>query len=267
MSAAADVEAMLRGWLSDGTLVPGQQLPSERSLIGQLGASRNTVRLALTRLIADGEVRSEHGRGYFVCEPRRADPPVQRWKVKCSEIVLESSLFDVEQRQLSSSAGQQRQTYVLRSPASVLTAVLDTDDRLLMVWRRHEATGTGSWDLPCGAVEDAEDLAAAAVRTTKAMTGVSPTRLQHVIGFQPFIEVGDARQELFVGRADVATPIRSSGRSEYVAEWIGLSELPTLIADGKLVGAGALIAILTIFARESPEVLRSLKWVNLFRAA
>ncbi|MBS2553450.1 NUDIX domain-containing protein [Catenulispora sp. NL8] len=231
MGTAADVEAKLRSRLANGTHVPGQQLPSERT-IGRLDTSRNTVRLAPTRLIADGSIRPEHGRRYFVCEPRRADPPVQQWKVKSAGLVLEGPLFDVEQRQLSSSAGQQKHSYIARSPASVSTAVLDVDDRLLMVWRQHEAPGTGSWDLPCGPVEEGEDLVAAAARTTKTLTGVSPARLQHVIGFQPFADLADARQELFVGWSDLATPISTRSRGEYTAEWIGLAELPALIAEG-----------------------------------
>jgi DNA-binding GntR family transcriptional regulator len=41
-------------------------LPSERHLADQLGAGRTTIRLVLTKLGAEGIIRSEHGRGYFV---------------------------------------------------------------------------------------------------------------------------------------------------------------------------------------------------------
>lgn len=58
------VEQALRSIIEG--LQPGERLPSERTLVQQLGASRTTVRLVLTRLTAEGLARPEHGRGYFV---------------------------------------------------------------------------------------------------------------------------------------------------------------------------------------------------------
>ncbi|MFC0527232.1 winged helix-turn-helix domain-containing protein [Phytohabitans kaempferiae] len=49
-------------------LAPGDRLPSERTLVDDLGVSRTTVRLVLLKLSAEGLVRAEHGRGYFVSE-------------------------------------------------------------------------------------------------------------------------------------------------------------------------------------------------------
>lgn len=49
----------------------GEQLPSERMIAGELGVSRATVRLVLTKLVAAGRIRAEHGRGYFVAKRRR----------------------------------------------------------------------------------------------------------------------------------------------------------------------------------------------------
>jgi DNA-binding FadR family transcriptional regulator len=62
------VEAAIR-LLASETLSPGERLPSERTLAGDLAAARTTVRLVLVKLAAEGLVRAEHGRGYFVCGP------------------------------------------------------------------------------------------------------------------------------------------------------------------------------------------------------
>jgi len=67
----ARVEAEIRGLITAGKLAPGARLPSERILANELEASRTTVRLILVKLGAEGLVRAEHGRGYFVCEPRK----------------------------------------------------------------------------------------------------------------------------------------------------------------------------------------------------
>jgi hypothetical protein len=63
----ARVEAAIRT-LAGTTLSAGDRLPSERTLAEDLGAGRTTVRLVLVKLAAEGLVRAEHGRGYFVCE-------------------------------------------------------------------------------------------------------------------------------------------------------------------------------------------------------
>ena len=61
------VEAAIRS-LATKDLAPGDRLPSERTLAEDLSAGRTTVRLVLVKLAAEGLVRAEHGRGYFVCE-------------------------------------------------------------------------------------------------------------------------------------------------------------------------------------------------------
>jgi len=49
---------------------PNGELPSERDLVTRLSAGRTTIRLVLTKLSAEGVIRSEHGRGYFATSPK-----------------------------------------------------------------------------------------------------------------------------------------------------------------------------------------------------
>jgi DNA-binding GntR family transcriptional regulator len=60
------VEQAIRGLIEAGELGPGGRLPSERNLAQDLAAGRTTVRLVLMKLAAEGTIRSEQGRGYFV---------------------------------------------------------------------------------------------------------------------------------------------------------------------------------------------------------
>lgn len=69
------VEDTIRGWIESGELRSGMRLPSERTLVTDLKAGRTTIRLVLTKLSAEGLIRAEHGRGYFVNETSSASRP------------------------------------------------------------------------------------------------------------------------------------------------------------------------------------------------
>lgn len=60
------VATELKRLIEDGTLQPGQQLPSERELADQLRVSRGTVREAIRFLHALGYLEVRHGLGTFV---------------------------------------------------------------------------------------------------------------------------------------------------------------------------------------------------------
>jgi DNA-binding FadR family transcriptional regulator len=59
---------ILRRYVLDAGLEPGDRLPSERALSRRLGVSHRVVREALSELVSDGLVHKEHGRGAFVQE-------------------------------------------------------------------------------------------------------------------------------------------------------------------------------------------------------
>lgn len=65
---------VVRARIAGGELAAGDQLPSERELMEGFGASRGTVRNAVSLLKAEGLVEVEHGRGAYV----RRLPPVRR---------------------------------------------------------------------------------------------------------------------------------------------------------------------------------------------
>ncbi|GAA4066048.1 winged helix-turn-helix domain-containing protein [Nonomuraea soli] len=60
----------IREWVTSGKFAPGDKLPSERTLLDEFGMGRTTVRLVLNRLADAGRISAQHGRGYFVNEPR-----------------------------------------------------------------------------------------------------------------------------------------------------------------------------------------------------
>jgi DNA-binding GntR family transcriptional regulator len=65
-SLVDSAEAALRSWLGSGRHRPGDHLPPEHDLAAMLGVSRGTLRTALGRLEARGEVVRRQGSGTFV---------------------------------------------------------------------------------------------------------------------------------------------------------------------------------------------------------
>jgi len=66
--SANQVIQHVRRLIERGELRPGDRLPPERELAGQIGVSRPTVRVGLRALAAMGVVRTRHGAGTFVPE-------------------------------------------------------------------------------------------------------------------------------------------------------------------------------------------------------
>jgi len=71
-SLAQGVVEQISGTIRQGTLKPGDKLPTESSLMNQHGVSRTVVREAISHLQAAGLVQTRHGIGTFVIE--RAQP-------------------------------------------------------------------------------------------------------------------------------------------------------------------------------------------------
>jgi GntR family transcriptional regulator / MocR family aminotransferase len=61
------VYAELRRSILAGRLLPGQRLPSTRSLSQSLGISRTTVTQGYEQLLSEGYLETQHGSGTFVC--------------------------------------------------------------------------------------------------------------------------------------------------------------------------------------------------------
>lgn len=66
VSLATQAQQYLLGLIEGGAYQPGEQLPSETDLAGQLGISRPTLREALRNLEQEGMVVRRHGVGTFV---------------------------------------------------------------------------------------------------------------------------------------------------------------------------------------------------------
>jgi GntR family transcriptional regulator, transcriptional repressor for pyruvate dehydrogenase complex len=65
-----EVVAELSERIRSGSLQPGDKMPTESEIMGQLGVSRTVVRESISRLQAARLVQTRHGIGTFVLEPQ-----------------------------------------------------------------------------------------------------------------------------------------------------------------------------------------------------
>ncbi|WP_075255811.1 MocR-like B6 salvage transcription factor PtsJ [Herbaspirillum camelliae] len=70
---ASDIFDSVRALARGGDLLPGQALPTVRSLAATLGVNRNTVSLAYQRLAAAGVAVTQGRLGTVICEPAGSD--------------------------------------------------------------------------------------------------------------------------------------------------------------------------------------------------
>src|SRR5690606_22058805 len=71
-SLAQGVVEHISGTIRQGTLKPGDKLPTESSLMTRHGVSRTVVREAISHLQAAGLVQTRHGIGTFVIERQQS---------------------------------------------------------------------------------------------------------------------------------------------------------------------------------------------------
>jgi GntR family transcriptional regulator len=87
----AQLAGLIRSALQEGTLAPGDRLPSVRELADAAGVNVNTARSVYSRLESEGVVRSEQGRGTFV-SGSSGDEAVTRRELRRQIAQLEGAL-------------------------------------------------------------------------------------------------------------------------------------------------------------------------------
>ena len=88
----AQLAGRIRTAVEDGTLVPGDRLPSVRELADIAGVNVNTVRAVYARLESEGRVSSEQGRGTFVTARTPAGGAATRQELHRQIAELEAAL-------------------------------------------------------------------------------------------------------------------------------------------------------------------------------
>ncbi|MCX4577347.1 NUDIX domain-containing protein [Streptomyces sp. NBC_01571] len=251
----ARVERTIREWVGGGKLSPGDKMPSERTLTEELDIGRTALRQVLARLVAEG-VLEVHGRSSYrvpAPSPTQRRVGVTSGELKPWQIYGERPLYDNRWVRLAlvdvEPPGVKRfEHHVVRLQHVAVTAVLDDQDRVLMLWRYRFVPDQWGWELPGGIVDAGEDARTCAAREVEEETGWRPANLDHVVTYQPMVGMVDSPHEIFVahGAEHVGEPTdaEEAGR----VEWVPLTDIPDLMERGQLMGSGTLIALLHVLA-------------------
>ncbi|MBR8641736.1 GntR family transcriptional regulator [Streptomyces tuirus] len=241
----------IREWIAEGRYSPSSKLPSERTLSEDLEIGRTALRQVLARLVAEGVVEV-HGRSSYRVPDRsvttEAPADVEPWQIHGERTLYDNrwvklSLVDVE------PPGVDRfEHHVVKLQHVAIAAVIDDQDRVLMMWRYRFVPDAFGWELPGGIVEQEEDPLQTALREVEEETGWRPNALKHVVTYQPMVGMVDSPHDIFVGEGaklvGEPTDLEEAG---HVA-WVPLSDIPGLMARGELMGSGTLVALLHVLA-------------------
>ncbi|MBL6276860.1 NUDIX hydrolase [Micromonospora fiedleri] len=174
-----------------------------------------------------------------------------RWTIHGERVVDGSRRAQLSIADVELPDGVRFEQYVIRAPRSAMVAVLDGQGRLLLMRRHRFVFDRWVWELPGGYVDEGEEPAACAVREVEEETGWRPGAVEPLLAFQPWVATADAENLLFLARSaeHMGTPV-DVNEAEQVA-WIPLEEARQLVSQGEIVGAGTVIAVLELVAREA----------------
>ena len=171
-----------------------------------------------------------------------------RWKIHGERVVDDTRRLRLSIASVELPDGVKFEQYVLRMPKAAMMAVLDSQDRVLMMWRHRFIIDRWVWELPGGYVDPGEDPATTAVREVEEETGWRPLNVEPLGSMQPTVGSADAENLLFVARgAEYVGEPEDINEAERVA-WIPLDTVRDRITKGEIVGAASQVALLHVLA-------------------
>ncbi|WP_424213561.1 NUDIX domain-containing protein [Streptomyces sp. BI20] len=243
----------IHSWIENGRYAPGEKLPSERTLSAELEIGRTALRQVLQRLATERLIKAHDRSSYRVLGggPVQTPPEGEPWRVGNRRHIYENRWVTLDLVDVEPPGVEPFDHHVVLLHHVAVTAVVDDQDRVLMLWRYRFVPNQWGWELPGGIVDAGEDPATTAVRETEEETGWRPASVERIANYQPMIGMVDSPHEIFVGRGAVKVGDPTDAEEAGEVAWIPLDDIPRLMADGKLMGSGTLVALLHLLAERS----------------
>lgn len=137
---------------------------------------------------------------------------------------------------------------VVRLHRTAMLALVNAQDRVLLMRRHRFVADRPGWELPGGLVNEGEEPQEAALRQVEDTAGYRPGRVENLITFWPMVETVDTEHVVFAGRdpARASDPVVSSAMAW--AERVPLGSVLALIGAGEIWSSGTLVGLLRLLA-------------------
>jgi 8-oxo-dGTP pyrophosphatase MutT (NUDIX family) len=169
-----------------------------------------------------------------------------RWRNLGEKPIVETPWFELKLAEVELPGGQRLPHYLLRLPPTVLSAALDDQDRVLLLWRHRFIPDSWGWELPSGIADPAEDLPAAAAREALKESGWEPQGLRPLLRLEPSGGLTDSVSHIYwTTRASYRGDPVAHFEAERIA-WIPLREVPGLITGGQIKASATVAALLLL---------------------
>ncbi len=187
----------------------------------------------------------------------RPQDEADRWTVHSERPIYENQWVTVGLADISQPSGERFEHHTVTLPPAAMTVVLDDGGKhVLMAWRHRFVPDVWNWELPGGLLDAEESPAQTAAREVEEETGYRPRALEHLVTFEPMIGTVRSAHHMYLARG--ATRVaEASELNEGTFEWVELSEVPELIAKGRIVNSGSLVGLLHVLALSGPTATRS----------
>ncbi len=170
------------------------------------------------------------------------------WKVISERPLYQDEWLDIRLADIELPDGHHLQHRSIHTPPGAGVVALDSERRVLLMWRHRYITGAWGWEIPIGKIEDGETPAAAAAREFEEETGWRPGPLRHLITVRPTPGLSNSEHHIY--QADTAMRVGSPAdafEAERIA-WVPLPDLGSLIAKGEITSGTTLAALLYVLA-------------------
>lgn len=150
--------------------------------------------------------------------------------------------------------GQRFEHHTVWMPTAAMTAVLNDDlTHVLLMWRHRFVPDLWNWELPGGLVDAGEEPAQTAAREIEEETGYRPRNIEHLVTFEPMIGMVSTPHHVFVARGAERIGEPTEKTEMQRMEWVPLTQIPALIAQGQVSNSGTLVALLHVLAISGPK--------------
>lgn len=171
------------------------------------------------------------------------------WSVGAEKVVYDSPWVQVLKVEVVPPGGGAFSHHVIRLQRIVVVAVVDPEQRVLMLRRHRFVTNQVGWELPQGIVEADEKPELAASREVLEETGWKIGALRKVLEYQPMIGMVDTPHEIFVAQGAKYVALPSDPDESGAVEWIELKDALGMIERGEVLGSGSITGLLLLLAR------------------